>query len=67
MTDIGGKRERGKYKYNTKMEYFEKEKSFLDEIKSIFQNLLRAMIWWKKRKIGKNFKPMLPLFELIED
>ena len=26
-------------------------KKFLDEVKSIFDNFLRAIIWWKKRKI----------------
>ena len=33
-----------------KSEYFEKEKSFLDEIKNIFHNFWRAIIWWKNRK-----------------
>ena len=28
-----------------KLEYLEKEKSFLDEIKSIYHNYLRAIIW----------------------
>ena len=28
-----------------KFEYFKKEKSFLDEIKSIFHNCLMAIIW----------------------
>ena len=28
-----------------KFEYFDNEKSFLDEIKSIFCNYLRAVIW----------------------
>ena len=30
---------------NTKSEYLEKKKSFFDEIKSIFQNYLRTIIW----------------------
>ena len=34
-----------------KFEYIDNEKSFLDEIKSIFCNYLRAVIWWKKWKI----------------
>ena len=28
-----------------KLEYLEKEKSFLDEIKSIYHNYLRGIIW----------------------
>ena len=40
----GGKREIQTF------EYLEKEKSFLDEIKSIFHNFVRAIIWWKKEK-----------------
>ena len=31
-----------------KFEYIDNEKSFLDEIKSIFRNYLRAVSWWKK-------------------
>ena len=31
-----------------KFEYHDNEKNFLDEIKSIFCNYLRAAIWWKK-------------------
>ena len=31
-----------------KSEYIDNEKSFLDEIKSIFCNYLRAVSWWKK-------------------
>ena len=31
-----------------KIEYTENEKSFSDEIKSIFHNFLRAIIWLKK-------------------
>ena len=30
-----------------KFEYLDKEKSFLDEIKSIFHSFWRAIIWWK--------------------
>ena len=33
-----------------KCEYLENEKSFLDEIKSIFQSFWRTIIWWKKKK-----------------
>ena len=36
-----------------KFEYFAHEKSFLDEIKSIFRNYLRTVIWWKKEKYRK--------------
>ena len=28
-------------------EYLENEKSFLDEIKNIFNSFWRAIIWWK--------------------
>ena len=30
-----------------KLEYLENEKSFLDEIKNIFQSFWRAITWWK--------------------
>ena len=30
-----------------KFEYLENEKSFFDEIKHIFYNSWRAIIWWK--------------------
>ena len=33
-----------------KLEYLEIEKSFLDEVKSIFHNYLRAIIWGKTEK-----------------
>ena len=33
-----------------KFVYLKIEKSFLEEIKSIFCNYLRAVIWWKKMK-----------------
>ena len=33
-----------------KFEYLEKEKSLLDEIKSIFHNYLRVIIWRKNEK-----------------
>ena len=36
-----------------KLEYFENEKSFLDEIKNTFSSFSRA-IWWKKKKLLKN-------------
>ena len=31
-----------------KFEYLENKKSFLDEIKNIFHDFERAIIWWKK-------------------
>ena len=37
-----------------KFEYHEIEKHFLDEIKSIFHNYLRAICWWKNKKSSKN-------------
>ena len=36
-----------------KIEYPKNEKSFLDEIKSIFHSFKRAIIWWKKYKFDK--------------
>ena len=34
-----------------KFEYLENEKNFLDEIKSILHNYLRAVIWLKNEKL----------------
>ena len=31
-----------------KSEYFQNEKSFLDQIKSTFHSFWRAIIWWKR-------------------
>ena len=36
-----------------KFEYLENEKSFFDEIKSIFHIFSRAIIWWKNKKLIK--------------
>ena len=36
-----------------KFEYVENEKSFLDEIKSIFHGFLRAIIWWNNKNLMK--------------
>ena len=36
-----------------KIEYLENEKSFLDEIKSIFHSFWRAIIWWKNENLMK--------------
>ena len=33
-----------------KFEYPENKNSFLDEIKSIFYNYLRSVIWWKNKE-----------------
>ena len=38
---------------NTKNEYLENEKSFLDEIKRIFYGFWRAIIWWKSKNLIK--------------
>ena len=35
------------------IEYLENEKSFLDEIKSIFHSFWRAIIWWKNKNLMK--------------
>ena len=45
-------RKRGKDR-NTKIEYLENEKSFLDEIKSIFHSFWRPIIWWKNKSLMK--------------
>ena len=37
-----------------KFEYFEKEMSFLDEIKNTFHSFWRAIIWWKNKNLIKN-------------
>ena len=39
-----------------KFEYLDNEKSFLDELKSILCNYLRAAIWWEKKKKKKKKK-----------
>ena len=36
-----------------KIEYLENEKSFLDEIKSIFHSFRRAIIWRKNKTLMK--------------
>ena len=38
---------------DTKLEYFDNEESFLDEIKSIFRNFLTAIEWWEKNNRSK--------------
>ena len=47
-------REKGMTKIQ-KCEYLENKSSFLDEIKSIFHNHLRAIIWQKKKKMNTSF------------
>ena len=43
-----------------KIEYLQDEKSFLEEIKSIFHSFWRAIMWWKNKNLMKiadtNFK-----------
>ena len=34
-----------------KLEYLEKEKNLLDEIKNIFHNFKRAIIWWRNKNL----------------
>ena len=36
------------------IKYFENEEDFLDEIKNIFHNFWRAIIWWKNKNLIKN-------------
>ena len=45
-----------------KFEYLGDEKSCLDEVKCIFHSFLRAIIWWKKRKVAEtSFKKVFSL------
>ena len=39
-----------------KCEYLENKNNFLDRIKSIFHNYLRAIIWWKMKNSGHKLK-----------
>ena len=48
-----------------KFEYLENEKSFLDEVKSIFHNYLRAIIG-KKMKVKTQVKTQVPSSFLIK-
>ena len=41
-------------KKSQKFEYLEKEKSFLDEIKNIFNSFWRPIIWWKNKNLIEN-------------
>ena len=47
MADRQNKSEEQKYKN------LQNEKSFLDEIKSIFHSFSRAIIWWKNKNLMK--------------
>ena len=42
-----------------KFEYLESGKSFLDEIKNIFQSFLSAIIWRKNKNLIKNSRHKL--------
>ena len=54
---------RGSQKY--KNLNLENEKGFLDEIKSIFYNYLRAIICWiKKKNSGHKFYAILEFYEI---
>ena len=46
MDDREKKKERQKIE---KRKYLKNKNNFLDEIKSIFHNYIRAIIWWKKK------------------
>ena len=46
-----------------KFEYLENEKSFLDEIKSIFHSFWRPIIWSKNKKLIKNSRHKLNVVE----
>ena len=42
-----------------KFKYLENEKSFLDEIKNIFNSFWRAIIWWKNKNLIKHSRHKL--------
>ena len=52
-----------------KFEYLENEKSFLDEIKNIFQSFWRAIIWKKNIKLIKiadtSYNDFISFFDFI--
>ena len=52
-----------------KFEYLENEKSFLDEIKNIFQSFWRAIIWEKNIKLIKiadtSYNDFISFFDFI--
>ena len=71
MADRQKKREGQKYKNLKLQKYLENEKSFLLEIKSIFHNFCRAVIWWKKNKnlmkiADTSFKVFISLWNILE-
>lgn len=45
-----------------KFEYLEIEKSFLDEVKGIVHNFLRAIVWQKKRQKLVAYLSFIPVF-----
>ena len=56
-------------KKSQKFEYLENEKSFLDEIKNIFQSFWRAIIWEKNIKLIKiadtSYNDFISFFDFI--
>ena len=44
----------GKEAKKHKCEYLENKKSFLHEIRNIFESFWRAIIWWKNKNLIKN-------------
>ena len=49
-----------------KIEYLENEKSFLDEIKSVFLSFQRAIISWKNKITDTCFKNLLKQVRLCQ-
>ena len=45
-----------------KCEYLENEKSFLDEMKNIFNSFWRLIIWWKNKNLIKKADPSFKYF-----
>ena len=53
-----------------KLEYLKNEKSYLDEIKSIFHSFWKAIIWWKNKHLMKipetNFNSLFGAYWALE-
>ena len=59
-------REKGEKMELQKCEYLENEKSFSVEIKRVFHNYLRAIIWQKNEKIAEtSFKHLIIHFRFV--
>ena len=48
-----------------KFNYLKNEKSFFDEIKSIFHSFWKAIIWWKNKNLIKIADTSFKLYKLF--